>query len=93
MDANDKVRKTANIKTWVKLGLGRTPWRIVDSVRKGVKVSTVFLGVDMKFGMKTPPELFETMIIGGKDNEKSRRYASKGEAERGHAETVKRMKE
>lgn len=52
------------------------------------RISTVFLGIDHScFG---PPQLFETMIFGlSADEEYMRRYATRAEAEAGHAEAVR----
>lgn len=58
----------------------------------GVRVSTVFLGIDQSFGGKTPI-LFETMIFGGKHDEYQERYATWAEAEVGHQEAVKLAQE
>jgi len=48
-----------------------------------IKVSTVFLGIDHKYG-DGPPELFETMIFGGEHNEYCERYATWDDAYDGH---------
>jgi hypothetical protein len=52
-------------------------------------VSTVFLGIDHSFGGPVPI-LYETMVFrdGASVEEYERRYSTKDEAERGHAETV-----
>ena len=57
-------------------------------LRSGVRVSTVFLGLDHSFGGGTPA-LFETMIFGGRHNEYQERYATWEEAEEGHEQAVK----
>lgn len=54
---------------------------------EGVRVSTVFLGLDHSFG-GGPVLLWETMIFGGKHNDYQRRYATFDEAVLGHAEAV-----
>lgn len=51
--------------------------------KDGVKVSTVFLGLDYSFNVG-PPLLFETMIFGGEHNEYQRRYSTYEGAEIGH---------
>lgn len=50
----------------------------------GVRVSTVFLGLDHQFG-DGPPILFETMIFGGAHDQFQRRYYTWAEAVNGHA--------
>jgi hypothetical protein len=52
--------------------------------KKGITVSTVFLGLDHGFGREGGPVLFETMIFGGQSNDWMRRYSHWVEAEQGH---------
>ncbi len=52
----------------------------------GVKVSTVFLGLDHNFGDSLAPVLWESMIFGGPLDQEQRRYTSKAEALAGHEE-------
>lgn len=54
----------------------------------GVRISTVFLGLDHAFGGR-PPVLFETMIFGGEHAEEMWRYHTWDEAARGHKKAVK----
>jgi len=70
----------------------------------GCFVSTVFLGVDHNFSGDGPPILFETMVFGGEPTEihyrgvnsgfedYTRRYATYGEAHKGHWEVVDEVK-
>ncbi len=51
-------------------------------------VSTVFLGLDHRFGTNGPPLLFETMIFGGPHDQYCDRYSTWEEAEAGHAKAV-----
>lgn len=39
--------------------------RVAHSEAGGIRVSTVFLGIDHRFNEDGPPILFETMIFGG----------------------------
>lgn len=55
-----------------------------DTERDGVRVSTVFLGLDHSFGAG-PPVLWETMIFGGDHDEYQERYTSYEDAVEGHA--------
>ena len=50
-------------------------------------VSTVFLGLNHRFG-PGPPLLFETLIFGGKRDQAMWRYSTWDEAEAGHAAAV-----
>lgn len=53
----------------------------------GVRISTVFLGIDLRMWSK-PPLLFETMIFGGEFNEFQERYCTWDEAVEGHNKAV-----
>lgn len=57
-----------------------------------VNVSTVFLGLDHSYWSGGPPILFETMAFGGPLDEHQVRYATYGEAVRGHAELLAEVK-
>jgi hypothetical protein len=64
--------------------------RIVEKteISPEVDVSTVFLGVDHNFSGRGRAILFETMVFGGPMDQEQRRYATMGEAKRGHFEMV-----
>ena len=55
----------------------------VDPLNNG-RVSTVFLGLDHRFGDEGPPILFETMVFGGVLDGEMRRYSTWEEAAHGH---------
>jgi hypothetical protein len=57
-----------------------------------ILVSTVFLGIDHNFTDEGPPILFETMILGGPDNQSMWRYATWEEAEAGHMKVCNEVK-
>jgi len=63
-----------------------------DETIGDVRISTVFLGIDHSFGMGKP-QLFETMVFGGKHDEYQERCATWEEAEKQHAKVVKLVKE
>jgi hypothetical protein len=52
-----------------------------------ITISTVFLGLDHRFG-EGNPVLFETMVFGGEYDQYTERYCTWGEAERGHEQAV-----
>lgn len=52
-----------------------------------VRISTVFLGLDHRFG-DGPPLLFETMIFGGPHSDHQTRASTWDEAEKQHAEAL-----
>lgn len=56
----------------------------------GVKISTVFLGMDHGFFGK--PLLFETMIFGGEHDMYQERYSTYEQAEKGHKVAVDLVK-
>lgn len=59
--------------------------RIVGKTAKDdVRVSTVFLGLDHRFGSEGPPLLFETMIFGGEHDQYQERCSTWDEAEAMH---------
>jgi hypothetical protein len=52
--------------------------------RTGIRISTVFLGLDHNHSQQGPPLLFETMVFGGLLDGETERYATWEDAERGH---------
>lgn len=58
----------------------------VDEVN-GLRVSTVFLGMNHNYDADGPPLLFETMVFGGED-EPMWRYSTWDEAQAGHQRVV-----
>jgi hypothetical protein len=55
-----------------------------DAPRRGVQISTVFLGLDHSHGLSPAPVLWESMVFGGPFDLAQRRYASKLAALEGH---------
>lgn len=62
-----------------------------DEFDGGVRVSTVFLGLDHSFGAGEPV-LWETMIFGGPHSDYQERYTSREAALEGHREAVALVK-
>lgn len=64
--------------------------RVVARTRvyDGCEVSTVFLGLDHRFGGDGPPIVFETLVFGGPFDQEMDRYCTWAEAEAGHARMV-----
>jgi hypothetical protein len=58
----------------------------------GVRVSTVFLGLNQNW-LGEPPILFETMVFGGKYDSLQKRYHTKFEAEMGHIKIVEMVRD
>lgn len=65
--------------------------RVAEDNIAGVRVSTVFLGLDHAFGGDTPL-LFETMVFGGARDQDQLRYSTWEQAEAGHKAMVERIK-
>ena len=57
----------------------------------GVRVSTVFLGINHSFHPDNEPQLFETMVFGGPLDQEQQRHATWAEAEAGHRAMVERV--
>jgi hypothetical protein len=66
--------------------------QIGDDTIEGVRISTVFLGLDHGWGAR-PPVLFETMVFGGKFNEHMDRYTDREAALAGHRRWVTQVRE
>lgn len=85
--------KEPNLTKWAK-------WFEDDEVRRvaatdlddDIRVSTVFLGIDHRFGGTGDPILYETMIFGGEHNDYQTRCCTKGEALKQHEEAVALVK-
>lgn len=56
------------------------------------RVSTVFLGLDHRFGGAGSPVLYETMIFGGPLDSEQHRYCTRAQALEGHAFEVARVR-
>jgi len=85
---------SSELAIWARSMESRGDERIVakSSLKKNVSVSTVFVGLEHQWG-EGPPLLFETMIFGGEHDGYQERYSTWEEAEEGHAEAVKLVKE
>jgi hypothetical protein len=69
----------------------KKPDRIIKQINlpTGVRVSTVFLGIDHGFDVDGPPELFETMIFGIEDDSYQTRCNTFEEALVMHEDAIK----
>lgn len=68
--------------------------RLVEHTEIGeVRVSTIHLVFDHRFGTHGPPLIFESMVFGGHLNGERLRYSTEQEARAGHKELVYRVKE
>lgn len=64
---------------------------VCDTTINGVRISTVFLGIDHSF-CGGPPLLFETMVFGGQLDQEMDRYTTWEQAEYGHKAMVDKVK-
>jgi hypothetical protein len=91
---DDGGLKPVGLMEWAKWFEANPEKRIVrkDSVGD-VGISTVFLGMDHRFGENGPPILWETMVFGGKHDNYQERYTSEEDAIVGHEKAVEMAKE
>jgi len=61
---------------------------VARSMGLGMRISTVFLGLDHNYGISGDPLLFETMVFGGPHDQDQERYSTWEEAETGHVKMV-----
>ncbi len=82
-----KVVECEDIMEWAKWFDTNKP--VAQEEKNGIKVSTVFnglrlIGLDHNLGHGIKPLLFETMILGGREDGYQDRYSTWEEAEEGH---------
>lgn len=79
----DGTLKEVDMVTYAGYYSGHTKRIVAKTEMYGVRVSTVFLGVDLAHIRGGPPILFETMVFGvGEENQW--RYSTRAEALLGH---------
>lgn len=66
--------------------------RVAEDVINGVRISTVFLGLDHNFGRIGGPIVFETMVFGGMLDQEMNRYCTYERAIEGHHSMVRQVK-
>lgn len=78
-----------DILTWARWLEDAKEKRILAQTRsEGVRVSTVFIGIDYNFGADGPPRLWETVVFAGEHAGYMRRYSSADDARVGHEMAV-----
>jgi hypothetical protein len=99
LNEDGSIRSTADALEWGRWYENHDARRIDDTQVDELRVSTVFLGLDHNWFGHGPPILFETMVFGADANATPgadlfcRRYATKAEAEAGHALIVAAVRE
>lgn len=88
LNADCTVRPVADVIEWA-TAFEKGDRRVaLTDLGGGVKISTVFLGIDHSFG-EGPPLIFETMVFANRAGEEAMwRYSTWAEAEAGHARAV-----
>ena len=92
-DHYDRNGKPMDLMTWARefqkgnrhIGLTIIMNRTLEP--EGVRVSTVWLGLDHSFG-EGPPLIFETMVFGGEHDQYTERYSTEAQARQGHKRIV-----
>lgn len=91
LDEQNNVVPAQDVMQWTKSP--RSHFHVGLDHVGNVKISTVFLGLDHRFGdLSGPPIVFETMVFGGKYDEEMERYCTYDEAVKGHAWWVRQVK-
>ena len=80
----------ADVLTWARW-FEQTERHVADEMIAGVRVSTVFLGLDHCFFDDGPPLLFETMVFGGALDQEMERCSTWEQAEQMHKRMVARV--
>lgn len=85
-DWYDKAKHGDKFSKW------QTDRRVGNTVVDDVTVSTVYLGLDHRYG-EGAPLIFETMVFGGKWDQELDRYSTEEQAMRGHLRVLDRLRE
>ena len=99
LDAQGQIVPCHDILVWARwfeaASKDRTRGVAYDDLGEKGRVSTVFLGLDHSFTRDRDgeqPILFETMVFGGQLDDEQERYATRAQAEAGHAAMLVRVK-
>jgi hypothetical protein len=94
LDDDRRVIRAADVVQWARWLENMGNRRVDFDVIGNKEVSTVFLGIDHRFGGRGPPLVFETMVFGVGDpmDGECNRYSSWDDAMTGHAATVRRLR-
>lgn len=91
LDEDHNIVVTNDIYEWEK-SLDYENRRIAEDFVMGVRISTVFLGIDHGWDEHGPPILFETMVFGGNLDGEIDRYPTYKESKQGHADMLRRVR-
>lgn len=79
-----------DLTTWAVWMRDATRWRVKSEEVQGAHLSTIFLGLDHRYGAG-PPLLFETMVLGGPLDQEQERCSTWAEAEAQHEAMKQRI--
>lgn len=89
LDAANKPVRAGNLQEWAEHM--EQPHRVGEDTVRGVRISTVFMG--LAGNLLNLPRPFETLLfMDGQPLPESQRYATWEAAKRGHAQWVERVK-
>jgi len=93
LDASGEPRQEPDLLAWARWFEASGDERRValTDIAPGVRVSTVFLGLDHSFGGMRPL-IFETLVFGGALDQEMDRYSTRAEAIAGHERMVARVR-
>lgn len=88
LDGDDEPVPCTDIHEWGRFMM-EAPRHVADTRNSGLRVSTIFLGLDHGFGGRRL--LWETCVFGGELDGEQERYGTREEAEAGHAVMLARV--
>ena len=93
LNSDHTIRSTEDVMLWARDM--QTTRRVAEDILGEYRVSTIFMGLDHRFGESGPPLLFETMVFSGNshDDETQERCSTYVEALEQHARLVARFKD
>lgn len=91
MSYYDRAGNPITMDTWIDTYRTPADKRVALTTVGEVNVSTVWLGIDYRFG-DGPPLIFETMVFGGPLDQECDRYSTEEQARAGHEAMVARVR-
>lgn len=83
----DRAGRPITFDEWARLWQPEYKRVALDELGE-IRISTVWLGLDHRFGDAGPPLIFETMIFGGTLDGEQSRYSTEEQARAGHAHWI-----
>ncbi len=82
----DRQGEPMDERAWCSRLADRAYCRVALTQHGDVEVSTVWIGLNHRYGGDGPPLIFETMVFGGPHDSECWRWTTEAEARAGHAE-------